>query len=191
MPPPLIDDPAGLTPEWLSEALGTQVKAVEHERIGSGQIGTCYRLRLDAGEGVPRTLIAKQPAEDVAARAFLAPAYRAEVSFYRDLAATVAVRTPRCHHSAISDDHAAFVLLLEDLSPAAPGDQLAGCTPAQAADAVANLAGLHGPRWCDPTLLDVPWLNRAWASAASLCDLPGEARLRLRLPGQVARSRGG
>ncbi|MFI0355414.1 phosphotransferase family protein [Actinomadura sp. 9N407] len=171
-----IGDAAELTPEWLSEALGTPVKAVERERIGAGQIGTCYRLHLDTGEVGPRTLIAKLPTEDVAARAFLAPAYHAEVSFYRDLASTVAVRTPHCHYSAISDDHATFVLLLDDLSPATPGDQLAGCTPHQAADAVTNLAGLHGPRWSDPTLLDLPWLNAIGPDdAGALAEVFGPA----------------
>jgi hypothetical protein len=45
------------------------------------------------------------------------------------------------------------------MSPAEQGDQLAGCTVAQARDAVVNLAGLHGPRWCDPTLLDIEGLS--------------------------------
>ncbi|SEF56973.1 Phosphotransferase enzyme family protein [Thermomonospora echinospora] len=155
----VVEDPSGLTPEWLSAALGAEVTAVSWERVGSGQIGACYRLTLEGGQGVPRRLVAKLAAEDPAARAFLGPAYRAEVSFYRDLAATVAARTPRCHYSALADDHTTFVLLLEDLSPAVQGDQIAGCTPGQAAGAVANLAGLHGPRWCDPTLLDLPWLS--------------------------------
>src|SRR5262245_54107289 len=146
----VVDTPAGLTPELLSEIFEAPVTSVAWEPVGSGQIGACYRLLLEGAEGVPRRLIAKLAAEDVASRSFLGSAYRAEVAFYRDLAATVAVRTPRCHHSDLSDDHTTFVLLLEDLYPAAQGDQIAGCTPERAADAVTNLAGLHGPRWCDP-----------------------------------------
>ena len=52
-----------------------------------------------------------------------------------------------------------FTLLLEDLAPWEQGDQLTGCTPAQARDAAVNLAGLHGPRWCDPALLDIEGLS--------------------------------
>ena len=89
----------------------------------------------------------------------LAGAYRGEVSFYADLAATVAVVVPRCHYAAIRAGTGEFTLLLEDLAPAEQGDQLAGCTAAQARAAVVNLAGLHGPRWCDPTLLDVQGLS--------------------------------
>lgn len=154
---------ADITPGWLSDALGARVTGVTATRVGSGQIGTCHRLDLegpgvDAGQA-PRRLVAKLAAEDPAARAFLGGVYRTEVLFYRDLAHTVAVRTPRCHHGAMSGDATTFVLLLDDAAPAEQGDQLTGCTPGQAAAAVDNLAGLHGPRWCDPALLDVPWLS--------------------------------
>jgi hypothetical protein len=46
------------------------------------------------------------------------------------------------------------------MSPAEAGDQVAGCTPADAAAVMPELAALHAPRWGDPTLLDVPWLDR-------------------------------
>ncbi len=155
----VVDRPEDLTASWLSDVLGAEVSRVAWRRVGSGQIGTCYRLELDGAPGVPRSLIAKLPAEDPGLRAFLSPAYRAEVYFYRDLAHTVAVRVPVCHHKAISADGTVFTLLLEDAAPAVQGDQLTGCSPGQAAAAVVNLAGLHGPRWCDTTLLDLPWLN--------------------------------
>ncbi|MBD2899201.1 hypothetical protein amrb99_81840 [Actinomadura sp. RB99] len=169
---PVIDGPSGLTPAALSEIFEAPVTSVAWEKVGSGQIGACYRLRLEGAAGVPRRLVAKMAAEDEATRAFLGPAYRAEVSFYQDIAPTVDVRTPRCHYSALSEDGTAFVLLLDDLHPAAQGDQLAGCTPEQAADAVTNLAGLHGPRWCDPTLADLPWLSAVGADdAATLAEV--------------------
>ncbi|MFD0905399.1 phosphotransferase [Actinomadura sediminis] len=172
----VIDTAAGLTPEALGEVLGVPVTAVRREKIGSGQIGACYRLRLDCADGARRRLVAKLAAEDEGARSFLWPVYRAEVAFYRDLAATVKVRTPRCHYGAISADHTSFVLLLDDLHPAVQGDQLAGCAPDRAAAAVANLAGLHGPRWCDPALLDVPWLKPVGAEdAARLGEVFGPA----------------
>ncbi|QFG26774.1 phosphotransferase family protein [Actinomadura sp. WMMB 499] len=172
----VIGTPDGLTPEAFSEIFEAPVSGVRWEKVGSGQIGACYRIRLDGADGVPRRLVAKLAAEDEAARAFLWPVYRAEVSFYRDLAPTVRVRTPRCHHAAISADGTSFVLLLDDMHPAVQGDQLAGCPPDRAAGAVANLAGLHGPRWCDPTLLDLPWLNTVGEEeAAQLGEVYGPA----------------
>ncbi|MBE1536645.1 phosphotransferase family protein [Actinomadura algeriensis] len=175
----VIDTPEGFTPEALGEIFEAPVTGVRWEKVGSGQIGACYRLRLECADGaggVPRRLVAKLAAEDEGARAFLWPVYRAEVAFYRDLAATVDVRTPRCHYGAISDDGTSFVLLLDDLHPAVQGDQLAGCAPERAAGAVANLAGLHGPRWCDAALLDLPWLNAVGDDdAAQLGEVFGPA----------------
>ena len=143
-----------LTPAWLAGVLGTPVTDLEVERVGTGQIGTCYRLRHDTG-----TVLAKLPAADPAARDMMAGAYRGEVRFYERVAPTVAVRVPACHHAEMADDSGDFVLLLEDLAPALPGDQLAGCSVDQARDAVQNLAGLHGPRWCDASLLEVDTLS--------------------------------
>ncbi|MDX6740988.1 aminoglycoside phosphotransferase family protein [Actinocorallia sp. A-T 12471] len=163
-----VDTPEALDAAWLSAALDAPVTGVSAERIGSGQIGTCYRLTLTGGPGVPSHLIAKLPAEDPASRAFLSSAYRTEVHFYRDIAPTVAVRVPHCHYSALSDDGTTFTLLLEDAAPAVQGDQLAGCSPAQAEAAARTLAGLHAPRWCDPTLRDLPWLGKVGPSEAVL-----------------------
>lgn len=144
----------GLTAEWLAGVLGREVGAVAVERVGTGQIGACYRLRFGN-----ETLLAKLPPPDPGERDIMAGAYRGEVRFYQQVAGTVAVRTPSCHHAEIADDSGDFVLLLEDLAPAEQGDQVAGCTPAQARAAAVNLAGLHGPRWCDPTLLEVDTLS--------------------------------
>ena len=143
-----------LAPDWLAGILGRPVETVEAEQIGTGQIGTCYRLRMDGGD----TVLVKLPPSDPGEREMMAGAYRAEVRFYQQIASTVAVRTPYCHHAEI-DDSGDFVLVMEDLAPAVPGDQVAGCTPLQARAAVVNLAGLHGPRWCDSTLLDVDTLS--------------------------------
>jgi hypothetical protein len=170
--PALVEE---LTPAWLSAALDGPVTAVRSEPVGTGQIGTCHRLFLE-GDGVPPTVLAKLPAVDPAARDLLAGAYRGEVRFYAEIAPTVAIRVPACHHAVMSDDTGDFVLLLEDLAPAVQGDQLGGCTPAQARDAVVNLAGLHGPRWCDPTLLDLEGLSLSGPDdAAMLAELYGPA----------------
>lgn len=166
---------AELTPAWLSEVLGGRVDAVRAEPVGTGQIGTCHRLHLD-GEGVPATVLAKLPAVDPAARELLAGVYRTETIFYAEVAPTVAIRVPACHHAAMSTDSGDFVLLLEDLAPAVQGDQLVGCSADQARDAAVNLAGLHGPRWCDPTLLDLDGVTLTDAEGATLlAELYGPA----------------
>jgi hypothetical protein len=86
--------------------------------------------------------------------------YETEVAFYRDLAPTVDVSRPRCHFAVVEPGTADAVLVMEDLSPAEPGDQIAGCTTAQAELAIDEAAKLHGPRWADPALAELGWLNR-------------------------------
>ncbi|WP_134741250.1 phosphotransferase [Nocardioides sp. 503] len=149
----VVTEADGLTAAWLSEALGARVVDVVATPVGTGQIGTCYRLEL-TGEGVPSSVLVKLPAADQGSRDLLAGAYRGELTFYADIAPTVAVRVPVCHYAALTPDSGDFVLVMEDLAPARQGDQIGGCTVDQARDAVVNLAGLHGPRWCDPTLED-------------------------------------
>ena len=152
-----VDTPEELTPGWLSGVLDATVSDVSFTPVGTGQMSGCYRLslRYSAGEG-PATLIAKLPSPDPAVREGGATTYATEVRFYRDIASTVAVRAPACSCAVVSDDGRSFVLLLEDMSPAEQGDQIAGCTLEQAHDAVVNLAGLHGPRWCDESLARDP-----------------------------------
>ncbi|NKY31914.1 phosphotransferase [Nocardia speluncae] len=164
---------AELTPEWLTTALDGRVDEVVAEPVGTGQIGSVYRLRL-TGDNIPAQLMAKLPAADPGTRAMLAGAYRQEIRFYTEIAGTVAVRTPHCHHAEIHGDGGAFVLLLEDLAPARQGDQIAGCTVAHAHQAVAGLAGLHAPRWCDETLLEIEGFSRNGPEeAATLGELYG------------------
>jgi hypothetical protein len=76
----------------------------------------------------------------------------------------VEVSRPHCFFAAGEPGTAQVVLVLEDLHPAEQGDQLAGCTVAQAELAVDEVARLHGPRWGDPLLEDLPWLNRERSS---------------------------
>lgn len=173
---PLVSDIADLTPAWLSAALGRRVDAVTSAPVGTGQIGTCHRLTLIGEAGLPATVLAKLPATDPGARALLANPYRTEVRFYREILPTVAVRAPALHHADVADEGGDFVLLLEDLDPAVQGDQVAGGSVDQVEDAVVNLAGLHGPRWCDPTLLDVEGLAlNGPDDAALLAELFGPA----------------
>jgi Ser/Thr protein kinase RdoA (MazF antagonist) len=84
-----------------------------------------------------------------------------EVNFYRELAHSVQIRTPRCHYATIDPTSGEFILVLEDLAPCRPGDQLAGCSVDQAALAMDELAKLHAPHWGDARLAGLPWLNRS------------------------------
>jgi hypothetical protein len=168
---------ADLTPEYLTTALGGQlagraVTGVRAVPVGTGQVSDSYRLHLsyDGQAAMPRTLVAKIPAADPAsrgaARAFRT--YEIEASFYGQLAAGLPVSLARCYFAAYEPGPDEYVVLLEDLAPAAPGDQLTGISPVQAAAAVGELAALHAAGWNRADLAALPWLNRSSPDASAL-----------------------
>jgi len=160
---PIPRRPTDVTGEWLSAALSscgapTQVSDVVLAAVGTGQTGATYRIAASYAAnplGMPDTFVLKLPVADDDVRSGVTLGYLSEVAFYARVADKMAVPTPRCFYSDIADGGADFALLLEDMSPAAQGDQIVGSTPVQARVAVTALAGLHGPSWCDPAWLDL------------------------------------
>jgi hypothetical protein len=53
-----------------------------------------------------------------------------------------------------------YVLLVEDLAPGDAGDQVAGCSPADARDVLAAIAKVHAQFWNSPFLDSSYWLRR-------------------------------
>lgn len=159
-----------VTDDWLSQVFGTQVRIASETRIGDGLVGMNLRLELlhTDSDRVPDSIIAKLPSPDPTSRAtgIALRNYEREVKFYRDVASTVQINAPRCFHSELDEQSGDFVLLLEDLAPAAQGDQVAGCSIHHARVAVLELAKLHGPRWDDSSLADIEWLQRHGADDA-------------------------
>lgn len=160
----------GVTAEWCTRAMrattgGATVTDLALAPVGTGQVADTYRLTMtyDRDGAGPPTVIAKVPSasEQSLMAAKFSRTYEIEASFYRDLGAELPVRAPACYHAAhdVETDH--YVVLLEDVAPAAQGDQMAGCTLAEITGAVDELALLHGPRWDDPALLDIGWLHRS------------------------------
>jgi type IV secretory pathway TrbD component len=165
-----------LTAEFLTWALsselgGTAVAAVQAAPIGTGQVSDSYRLSLtyDGPADLPPTMIAKVPAADAAsrnaARAFRT--YEIEANFYSQLAPRLPVALARCYYAAYDAGPDEYVVLLEDLTPALPGDQLAGLHPDDAAAAIRELAALHAAGWDSAELAALPWLNRSGPDAAA------------------------
>lgn len=183
--PPLVADPDLVTPEWLTDVLrhsgaigaATAVSSFEASSIGTGQVGANVRYALSydhAGPEAPATVVCKFSSRDEASAAVgvAVLTYETEVAFYRDLAHTVDISRPHCHFAEIRSGTADVVLVMEDIAPAEQGDQIAGCTVQQASLAVAEAARLHGPRWGDPTLAELAWLDRA-DTAASIAAVLG------------------
>jgi hypothetical protein len=169
--PELLDAPDAITPEWMTEVLrgsgaihDARVVGMERREVGTGQMGASVRFGLDydrAEAGAPDAVVGKFPSADPTSRATGAGqgAYLKEVRFYQELQGTVGICTPHCHFARIEPTTGSFVLVLEDLSPAVQGDQIAGCGVEQAALALSELAKLHAPRWGDAALLGLEWMN--------------------------------
>jgi hypothetical protein len=154
---------ADVTSDWLSTVLGGDVGPITSDRIGDGHIGVNIRVSMpDAESALPRSVVVKLPATDETSLTTAATLrhYERETRFYLDLASTVDIRVPACLHGEWDAATNDFVLVLEDMAPARQGDQLTGCSIEQARDAVSELAKLHGPRWSDPTLFEVDWIER-------------------------------
>jgi hypothetical protein len=166
----LAPDPARIDPDWMTEALrragvlgDARVVALTRRAVGNGLVGDSYRFTLsyDREEpGAPGSVVGKFPAVDPASRRSGTELvlYLREVSFYRELARSVAIHTPRAFVAEIDPATDDFTLILEDLGPARQNDQLAGCSLADARTAMAEAAALHAPRWGDATLETLEWL---------------------------------
>ncbi|HKR90257.1 MAG TPA: phosphotransferase [Phenylobacterium sp.] len=165
-----IPDAEQVSAAWLTEALraggltDATVKSVSTGRVGTGQAARAYRFELEyerPDPSFPRSIVGKFPSTDPEHRKVAAEykTYLREINFYRILQPQLSVSTPKCFYADIDGNGPDFILLLEDVSPARQGDQIAGCSPAVARRSVLDLVGLHAPSWRNPAMLDFDWLS--------------------------------
>ena len=149
-----------ITPQWMTEQLReaghsrVTVERFEARDVGTGQTGRCVRYTLELSgrtEGVPKSLIGKFSSLDPTSKATSQEmkTYRTEVSFYQQVAPRIAIRVPKCYYAAIDGNDLEHAILMEDLAPARQGDQIRGCSPEIAHQAVMELVGLAAPTWQD------------------------------------------
>jgi len=146
---------------WLTQILrrngllrSAHVAGVESRTVGAGMLGDSVRFSLtyDRDEGAPASVVCKFPASDPTSRATGTDfgLYLSEVRFYQGINRTVSVRTPVCYYADFDAATGDFVLILEDMAPARAGNQLTGCTVADAEQVMIQAAALHGPRGMIP-----------------------------------------
>ena len=113
-----------------------RVTAVEATPVGVGMLGDSIRfvVTYDQDEGAPGSFVGKFASADPTSRQTGAGfgLYEREVGFYRHVADTVAVRSPKCVSIEHDPADGTFALLMEDLTPARAGNQLTGCDLADA-----------------------------------------------------------
>jgi hypothetical protein len=189
-----ICTPEQLTAESLTKALqgsglldGAQVTEVNYKVIGTGKMGDNLRLRLQYSKpcAAPATMIAKLPAADETARsmASMMGAYSKEVRFYTELAKHNTMRTPEIYHAMLSDAGTEFILLMEDLAPAEPGDQLCGESLEHTTMALSEAAKLHASFHGKKALLASDFITKSDPDAAAF----GQELLVQNWPGFVER----
>ena len=153
---------------FFSEVFGAAVTVGEPSRIGSGQVGMNLRFAAHSSDPrVPRSIVVKLASPDETSRAtgMALRNYEREVKFYNSIQPTVDIRVPGCYFADWNEETGFFVLVMEDMSPAEQGDQIRGCTVAEAEVAVDELAKLHGPRWGDQSLFGYDWMERRTSAA--------------------------
>ena len=165
--PAIVPEPEDIDAGWLSQVLqqggfNGRVNTFTRQEIGTGQVGRNVRFSLhyEHGSG-PASIVGKFASQDPTSRAtgVAQRNYFKEVMFYNTILPTVSIRTPQPLFAAIDEDSHAFCLMLEDMTPAQQGDQIAGCSSEDAALVMTEAARLHAPRWNDPGLSDIDWLQ--------------------------------
>ena len=163
MPTPA--SPGQVSPEWLTSKLNAAgisgvVREVSWQSIGAGQVGENARFTLARDGDSPATLVGKFPSTNEPSRhvAIQFNNYAREVFFYSELSKTLEIQAPRCFAAEFDSGTHDFIILMEDLAPGVQIDQMSECDTDQAALALEELAKLHGPRWGDPSLAQVPLL---------------------------------
>lgn len=172
-----IRRPEAIDAAWLTAVLAeggaeAEVTGFTMTPVGSGQIGDAFRFDLTyarPAEGAPASLVGKFPAAGDESRAtgIALGNYAREVRFYQRLAGGARIRTPRCWWAEVDEAGGDFVLMMDDLAPAAQGDQLRGVSLDQARAVIVEAAKLHGSHWNDSGLDDLPFVSGSKAAGAS------------------------
>jgi len=162
-----------LTSEWLSQALGCEVR---NSRVVGANNGTTGRAVLEmeyaspasakdaSGAALPARLFVKLPPVDEMQRAFVTSVGMGlrEATFYTQLSHELPMRVPRNYYSASDDAGEHYIMLLEHLEDT-------GCTFRNASKhysmdylklVLGEFAALHAHYWQSPRFSnDLSWLQ--------------------------------
>lgn len=146
---------ADIDAAWVSEVLGRSITEMSVQVIGAGQgfMGQLARVTL----GDETSVIVKMPTADPGGQMIgqMMRVWEREHRFYTEIAPDMTgVGVPRCLHAGTDP----WILILEDLAPAEPGDQVAGPTLEQARRVIDTAAALHGAWFDHPRLPDLTWM---------------------------------
>jgi hypothetical protein len=120
-------------------------------------------VQWETPSAAPESFVVKlsaPPGSEQRAAAQAWNAYEVEAMFYANLAPTLTADIPRCYWTGYEPGSGSYAVVLEDLGHLTAGDDVAGGNVDRAERALAEIALVHGPRWGDPALAGMTWLNR-------------------------------
>ncbi|HEC10494.1 MAG TPA: DUF1679 domain-containing protein [Acidimicrobiales bacterium] len=162
--------------EWLTDALRhggwapgrpeLTVVELEIEPFGEGFafLGSLARLRptYEGPARGPESLILKLPTTSEGGRQVgkLLNTWWREAMFYAHLAEQLppTVSVPHCVFNGVDIEQDRYALILADLAPAEPGDQVKGATLAEISAAVDALGSYHATWWGRPRPEKLSWV---------------------------------
>lgn len=159
-----------VSPAWLSGILDANVAEYQVTFIEGGNLADAYKLHHICYEApapaAPASLVLKFPHSIEASRqnAASSGAYIKEVRFYRDIAPTLAMRTPKLY-ALFADDSATaaqFVIAMEDLTTHSRVFDQVEDPPTEGfvRKMTQEVASMHAAYWESPRLRE-DWLSRA------------------------------
>ncbi|HZZ46561.1 MAG TPA: phosphotransferase [Pseudonocardia sp.] len=150
-PVPLLDETGEIDAAWLESVLalnypGVRVRGVRMRPIGAGNVSDTRHIVVEYDQrpdGAPDAVVAKfKPSSpEVHEHGLGSGAYHREIGAYRAITERAACRIPRLHH--VAGDETNINLIIEDLTSAVPGNQVAGCGVGEARAVLTELAHLH------------------------------------------------
>jgi hypothetical protein len=145
---------------------GAPITGVDVAVIGEGVgfLGEVARVGLrydDPPAGAITSLIAKLPTANEAFKAvgLALGLYEKEHGFYREVAHRVTISVPMAYFNHAAPTVGEYLLLMQDMAPLRPGNQLAGCSVAEAETVLREIAAFHATWWGHPELASfADWL---------------------------------
>jgi hypothetical protein len=166
-----------LTEEWLTAALGGRFPGTRVTKVTPGAVMTristnaFFRIDCDGGRpaGLPADLCAKGYFSDTGTAAYRS-AGESEAHFYRDLVASVGVRTLPSVYADVDSASRHGVVITEDVtaSGATFVDPMKARSPAEVAVSLEQYAGLHARTWNDARVGTADWLAPRIASTGGV-----------------------
>lgn len=159
---------ADISAEFLNSVLpddlrsGATISDIDVEVIGEGVgfVGEVARVTLHYGghdqppPGALRSLIAKVPTTNPGFKHLgtMLGFYQKEHGFYANVAQQVTLSVPAAYVNHADHEAGEYLLLLEDMAPLRPGNQLASCSLEEAEVVLRSIAGFHASWWEHPEL---------------------------------------